>query len=251
VGGTSSHVHKFMPIFNPAVTAYNTFFSNNWDPPLIGTVDAEAARVVAALFNSPCTARMAICMVHLAASEGQDGCLRELHKLGVSLAVADSDGDTPAHSAVNHGQEECLRVLHELGASIATANSDGETPAHLAASEGQEGCLRVLHELGVSLAVTDSDGDTPAHLAARRISRSIRGQEGCLRELHKLGVSLDVANSDGNTPVHSAASQARRSVCGCCMSWVPALPLQIQMVKHRRTWPPARATGAVCECCTS
>jgi ankyrin repeat protein len=93
-------------------------------------VDAEAAFVVAALFNSPCTARRAICMVHLAAGEGQDGCLRELHKLGVSLAVADSDGDTPAHSAVNHGQEECLRVLHELGANLATENSDGSTPAH-------------------------------------------------------------------------------------------------------------------------
>jgi hypothetical protein len=132
VGGTSFHVHKFMPIFNYAITAYSTFFGN-WDPPFIEpveSVDAETAFVVAALFKSPCTVRMAICMVHLAAWEGQDGCLRELHKLGVSLAVADSDGDTPAHSAVNHGQEECLRVLHELGANLATENSDGSTPAH-------------------------------------------------------------------------------------------------------------------------
>ena len=86
-----------------------------------------------------------------------------LHELGVSLTVADSDGDTPAHSAVSQGQEKCLRVLYELGASITAVNSDGETPAHLAASEGQEGCLRVLHELGVSLTVTDSNGSTPTH----------------------------------------------------------------------------------------
>ena len=109
-GGTSFHVHKLMPIFNYAVTAYSTFFGN-WDPPFIGPVDAEVASMVAALFKSPCTVRMAICMVHLAASEGQEGCLRVLHELGVSLTVADSDGDTPAHSAVNHGHEECLRVL--------------------------------------------------------------------------------------------------------------------------------------------
>ena len=81
VGGTSFHVHKFMPIFNYAI--------GNWDPPLIGPVDAEAAFVVAALFKSPCTVRMAICMVHLAACEGQDGCLRELHKLASITAKND------------------------------------------------------------------------------------------------------------------------------------------------------------------
>jgi ankyrin repeat protein len=127
-----------MPIFNYAITAYSTFF-DNWDPPFIGPVDSETAFVVAALFKSPCTVRMAICMVHLAAWEGQDGCLRELHKLGVSLAVADSDGDTPVHSAVYQGHEECLQVLHELGANIAAVNSYGETPAHLAAGEARRG----------------------------------------------------------------------------------------------------------------
>ena len=88
MGGTSFHVHKFMPIFNYAVTAYSTFFGN-WDPPFIGPVDAEVASMVAALFKSPCTVRMAICMVHLAACEGQDGCLRELHKLASITAKND------------------------------------------------------------------------------------------------------------------------------------------------------------------
>ena len=91
VGGTSFHVHKFMPIFNYAITAYSTFFGN-WDPPFIEpveSVDAETAFVVAALFKSPCTVRMAICMVHLAACEGQDGCLRELHKLASITAKND------------------------------------------------------------------------------------------------------------------------------------------------------------------
>jgi hypothetical protein len=74
VGRTSPHVYSFMP-----TPAYNTSLGT-WSPPLlIGHVDAEAARVVASMFNSPCTARMTICIVHLAAGEGQDGCLRELH----------------------------------------------------------------------------------------------------------------------------------------------------------------------------
>ena len=142
----------------------------------------------------------------MAAEKGQEGCLRVLHELGVSLAAAAKEGFTPAHSAAQEGQEGCLRVLHEFGISLAAATEDGFTPAHSAIPAGQEGCLRVLHELGVSLATATEDGFTPAHAAAQE------GQEGCLRVLHELGVSLAVADTEGFTPAHAAAEEGQE---GC------------------------------------
>ena len=68
-----------------------------------------------------------------------------LHEVdaGASLSVEHKDKRTPAHLAAENGNEGCLRVLHEVGAgaSLSAEDEDKYTPAHLAAQSGK-------HEVG-------------------------------------------------------------------------------------------------------
>jgi hypothetical protein len=54
---------------------------------------------------------------------------------GASLWAEDADKQAPAHVAAQNGDEGCLRVLHlsGAGASLCAENANKETPAHYAA----------------------------------------------------------------------------------------------------------------------
>merc|ERR1712224_828803 len=100
--------------------------------------------------------------------KGHTNCLPVLHEFAASTLSSGYaiNGQKPAHFAAQCGNDGYLRALHNLGVSLSDRDDRGSTPAHVAAEKGHAGCLRVLKELGVSLSDRDNDGMTPAPGAA-------------------------------------------------------------------------------------
>ena len=62
--------------------------------------------------------------LHLAAREGQEGCVRRLVAAGAALDVggAGEKRDTPLMTSCRYGQAGCTRLLLEAGASVDQLN---------------------------------------------------------------------------------------------------------------------------------
>ena len=69
--------------------------------------------------------------LHLAVARGNTACARVLLERGAKVDAQDVYGWTPLHTALFHLSNinhPCVKLLEEYGASIAIKNSDGDTP---------------------------------------------------------------------------------------------------------------------------
>jgi hypothetical protein len=99
---------------------------------------------------------------HLAASNGDEGCLRVLHKFVSIIFDPLLKGLSHFHSAT--GMRSNLDVFDsatiksaidelEERTALATCSSGDRTPAHEAAAAGHTGCARFLSEIGGTAAL--------------------------------------------------------------------------------------------------
>ena len=79
--------------------------------------------------------------LHLAATNGHLGCLKELIRAGAPLDFEDSAGDTPLHAATRAGHFDCAKELLLYDADANAANRDGATALHHAATPALVGLL--------------------------------------------------------------------------------------------------------------
>eukprot|EP00929_Paragymnodinium_shiwhaense_P077432 TRINITY_DN39875_c0_g1_i1.p1 TRINITY_DN39875_c0_g1~~TRINITY_DN39875_c0_g1_i1.p1 ORF type:complete len:788 (+),score=128.69 TRINITY_DN39875_c0_g1_i1:86-2365(+) len=186
-----------------------------------------------------------IAPLHVAAIVGDEGCIRELQKLGADL---EAEADVvrlghwrswlrPLHVAVLAGRVGAAAVLIELGADL---NAGERTPLHLAAergfveiiellwqyqpesevwsgqyrstamhvaaSSGQVESIAKLHALYSSACDGSSVDDIlDSHGRTPLHIASERGKVACIGKLHELGAEINAKDYAGNTPMHAAA----------------------------------------------
>ena len=101
-----------------------------------------------------------------AASNGDQGTIRNVaHQIDIGKC-ADRHGATLVHYAARAGQVGCLRFLvQELGLSATKQANNGATPCHDAAARGKLDCLQwLVQHGGCSPEIRESSGATPLHL---------------------------------------------------------------------------------------
>ncbi|CAG9983228.1 unnamed protein product [Clonostachys byssicola] len=138
--------------------------------------------------------------LHLAASRGNVGLLRNLIRRGANLeARTKNKGETPLLAAVRHTSSDCwkaVRVLLNAGANIESRRKDGQNILHLVASVGSIPVLRRALRHGL-----DPDSLTPLAIAAKY------GELQLISILLRWGASIDARCNKNYTPLHVAAAQ--------------------------------------------
>ncbi len=115
------------------------------------------------------------------------------------LAWADDDGDRQeaVYDAACAGEAELSKAL-ATGVSINVADADGETALMEAAAANELNAVRLLIKHGADVNVADEDGETALMMAAEDGSTQV------VRELIKAGAKLDMRDGDGETALMKA-----------------------------------------------
>jgi ankyrin len=141
--------------------------------------------------------------LHYAAMYNTAQVITLLVRLGASLEIHNSDGDTPLHSAVHlsfhHQGREQVRALLELGANIEAINEQGITPVLIAVKGVRRGAFHELCRFGANLFAMDHLGRNALHIAAAHFASF-----EVLTVLVELGFATDALDHLGLTPMHYA-----------------------------------------------
>nr|KAG5707696.1 hypothetical protein BaRGS_003271 [Batillaria attramentaria] len=153
--------------------------------------------------------------LHLAAIMQQPYHIELLLHAGADPAMADRNGNTPAHLAVMNNSLEALQALVKYLRPGVTAakpfpelnylNYDGYTPVHLAAQSSNVDMLRLLVHGRANVDVPDGkSGRTALHHAVELDDLPVAGY--LLMEVNMASANADVNARcfDGNTPLHIA-----------------------------------------------
>ncbi|KAJ1482777.1 ankyrin repeat-containing domain protein, partial [Baffinella frigidus] len=202
-------------------------------PPTAGKLLLEAAKVgklkelrslIAGKANIEEQDSLGNTPLHVAASNGHDGMVKELLEKGANHSAKAKDASTPLHRAAAGGHEGAIRMLvmsfeasysmrkadridamqvedkgngfmgllmKELGDRLraplqngSTPLHEGGTPLHVAASNGQATAMRILLDAGAKKGGSDG-GESPLHWAATN------GHEGAILVLLEAGANKD------------------------------------------------------------
>ena len=136
----------------------------------------------------------------LAAKLNKPEIIRELHRNGVNMQYASSDGNTIAHYAAQYGHLEILDMLTELGID-ATIQKTDHSPVHSAATSSQLAAITKLKELGADLNFQGKTGISPVLCAV------YLGNVQAINKLAELGANINIQDNNGRTPVHMAVQK--------------------------------------------
>ncbi len=103
----------------------------------------------------------------LDAAQAGEARLSSLLASGVSVNVADNDGETALMEAADDTDvsPETVRLLIKHGANVNVADEDGNTALMMAADEGRTEVVRILIEAGADLNARNKDGETALMMA--------------------------------------------------------------------------------------
>lgn len=104
-----------------------------------------------------------------AAKDGHKARVKSLLGEGVSVNVADANGETMLHLAAGGGHDELVNDLLAKGASVSSQDAAGNTPLHLAAMNGHPKCTKELLAAGASKTIRNKDGKTAADIASPKV----------------------------------------------------------------------------------
>lgn len=135
--------------------------------------------------------------------------VKELHRLGADINLANVDGDTPLMMACLEGLHEIVSDLLELGADHKRSSLfDRYTAVHAAARHNSKESIRHLVRAGADVNARSMDGDTPLMLAV--VYQSV----DAVKELVSLGTKVDLnkVREDGSTAAEMAAALGDREI---------------------------------------
>lgn len=133
----------------------------------------------------------------IAAIDGNDRAIQELHSSGADINAFNADGINPCMSAAAGGQWLSLQLLTELGGNIHARDANGDQAIHHAAIRGQDFCLKILIEKGADINVVNNNELTPIGAAA------LFGRQSCVQLLLQAGGEINV-KTYGKTPAEMA-----------------------------------------------
>lgn len=108
--------------------------------------------------------------LHLAARYGSVNVLEQMIRNGCSLAIYNSNGQTPLHLAVQHNRLAATQVLLETFdlSLINIPDAKGNTYLHYACTEGNREISALLIRYGASVHMPNAQGLTPLHISAKK-----------------------------------------------------------------------------------
>ncbi|MBN2496870.1 MAG: ankyrin repeat domain-containing protein [Deltaproteobacteria bacterium] len=166
--------------------------------------------------------------LHAAATDGEQGRLRQLLALGARVDARSATGKTPLLYAAGAGRAEAARLLLARGADVQSRDPYGATSLHWATVVPEKGAalIELLIQAGADPDARDRDGRTALHTAVDLSREDCRDfpdgeivgfeEESALaavmaRALLDRGASIEARDARGRTPLH-AATEAGNSV---------------------------------------
>ena len=143
-------------------------------------------------------------LLHEAAEAGNLQVLRRLHKQGMDINQASSDGETPLYLATINQDLIMVAFILSFNPNLNPPIFDSQiTPLHMAAWLGASEIVRLLLERGADIRVKTEDGVSPLCAAA------LAGNRDTLKILISHGPDLDTPDNSGSTPLlHSIEKES-------------------------------------------
>ncbi len=138
----------------------------------------------------------------MASLQGDDDCLSLLlqHQADVRVLLG-RDRMSALHLAAEEGNAGCIRLLLKAKADPNVVNARGQTPLHLASLSQSSESVSILLEAGARHDICDIDFKSPLHCAVIKSSRS----SDIVRLLIASGANVNASDNFGYAPLHLAA----------------------------------------------
>ncbi len=96
----------------------------------------------------------------LNAAMSSSAALQAVLSQGISVNVADRDGETALMEAADRGNLQAVRNLISAGANVNSRDEDGETALMIAADDGHTAIVQALIAAGADVNARDEDGES-------------------------------------------------------------------------------------------
>ena len=138
-----------------------------------------------------------------AASRGDEGALRAIHKAGGDVNQGDYDKRTAMHLAASDGLLKVLLFLvEELGARLSPVDRWGGTPLDDAIRQEHLEVVAYLRSKGATRGRVDCSSSALCEAASK-------GDQQTLYDIRNAGGDVDIGDYDQRTAAHLAASEGR------------------------------------------
>ncbi|XP_078153292.1 potassium channel AKT1-like [Carex rostrata] len=142
--------------------------------------------------------------LHIAASMGNDKCVRLLLQFGADPNCRDADGKVPLGEAIIASHDTVAQVLFYNGATLSA--EDSSLYACMATEANNKGWLESIIKYGGDVSAKNKDGETALHKAV------CDGNIELVEFLLDNGCDMDTPNNYGYTPRHLADQQSHEEI---------------------------------------